>query len=174
MTGHWMLRTIARLLGHRGLERRANPLLAAYRWRYELATLALLVAGVQLGRETHWLLPVGIVLVPVLVAAAWPPFRAALRSRYWSIVIQHRLRTAFREAGVTTWAGRVPAILWATPRPAGVRVLVSCPGGVSVQDLEALRPVMAAACFAVDVFVERHPRYANLVTLFVVTSTVRP
>ena len=47
--------------------RRANPLLALYRWRYELGLFAMVVALVQLGRAVHPALPVAIVLCVVVV-----------------------------------------------------------------------------------------------------------
>ena len=149
--------------------RRANPLLALYRWRYELGLLAMVVALVQLGRAVHPALPVAIVLCVVAVITAWPPVRRAVGDRMRSVVVQHRLRSAFHEVALTTWAGRVPAILWSAPCPEGLRVHVLCPAGIAAGDLHEVREQLAAACFAADVRVERDPRHATVVVLVVVT-----
>src|SRR5215217_3215712 len=101
--------------------RRVNPLLALYRWRYEFGLLAMVVALVQLGRAVHPTLPVAIVLCVVAVITVWPPVRRAIGDRMRSVVVQHRLRSAFHEVALTTWAGRAPAILWSAPCPEGLR-----------------------------------------------------
>lgn len=90
------------------------------------------------------------------------------------VLLQHRLCSAFRGAALVSFSGRAPAILWTSRRPAGVRVVLSLPAGLEVADLRALREVLAAACFASDVVVERHERYADLVVLYVVTKVPAP
>jgi hypothetical protein len=149
--------------------RRFNPLLALYRWRYELGLVALVAGLVQLGRTTHWVVPWAIVLVVGVGLAVWPRTRRMVGDRVRSVVVQHRLRTAFRELALTSWSGRAPAIIWAAPCPEGLRVHVACPAGVSAADLGAEREALAAACYAVDVRVERDPRHATVVVLVVVT-----
>jgi hypothetical protein len=149
--------------------RRFNPLLALYRWRYEIGVIALVAGLVQLGRTTHWLLPWAIVLVVGLVLAAWPRTRRVVGDRVRSVVVQHRLRTAFRELSLTSWSGRAPAIVWSAPCPEGLRVHLACPAGISADDLREEREALAAACYAADVRVERDPRYATVVVLVVVT-----
>ncbi len=120
---------------------------------------------------THWAAALAVALTVVVAVALWPPATALVRGRYHCALVQHRLRTAFHEAGLTTLAGRLPAILWCSPKAAGVRVLVSCPAGLEVRDFVQARRILAAACFAADVLVERHPRYANVIALFIVTAT---
>ena len=154
--------------------RRANPLLALYRWRYEIGLLAVVVMLVQLGRTVHWALPAVIVLCVVAVLIAWPPARRAVGDRMRSVVVQHRLRTAFRELALTTWAGRTPAIVWSAPCPEGLRVHVLCPAGIAAGDLQEVREQLAAACFAADVRVERDPRHATVVVLVIVTRVPVP
>jgi hypothetical protein len=148
--------------------RRVNPLLALYRWRYELGLLAMVVALVQLGRAVHPALPGAIVLCVVVLLAVWPPARRAVGDRIRSVVAQHRLRSAFHELALTTWAGRAPAIIWSAPCPDGLRVHVLCPAGIAAGDLREVREQLAAACFAADVRVERDPRHATVVVLVVV------
>jgi hypothetical protein len=154
--------------------RRANPLLALYRWRYEIGLLAVAVMFVQLGRTVHWALPAAIALCVVAVLIAWPPARRAVGDRMRSVAVQHRLRSAFRELALTTWAGRTPAIVWSSPCPEGLRVHVLCPAGTAADDLEEVREQLAAACFAADVRVERDPRHATVVVLVVVTRVPVP
>src|SRR5690349_8688718 len=116
------------------------------------------------------MVPVLIGLIAVAVPVAWRPARAVVLQRFLCVLTQHRLRTAFHEAGLVTLRGRTPAILWCTPKKAGIRVLVSLCAGLDVSDFARERRVLAAACFASDVHVERHPSYANLIVLFVVTA----
>lgn len=166
----WLAVLLARLLGAGPVRRgRFNPVLALYRWRYELAVAGLAVSLVQFGAATHPAAAMAIVLVAAVAVVWWPALRTWLHGRMWAVAVQHRLRSAFRGAALSTWAGRMPAIVWTSPRPAGVRVLVSLPAGLEAGDVRALRDVLAAACFASDVLVERHPRYANIVAVYVVT-----
>ena len=59
----------------------------------------------QLGRAVHWALPVGIVLCAVAVLTAWPPVRRAVGDRMRSVVVQHRLRSAFHELALDDLGG---------------------------------------------------------------------
>jgi hypothetical protein len=158
-----------RIVIRTGRRRRRNPLLAVVRWRYEIGLLALVAALVQLGRTTHWAVPWAIALGVCVALAAWPRARREVGIRVRSVVIQHRLRTAFQELALTSWAGRTPAIIWTSPCPEGLRVHVVCPAGVSADDMVAEREALAAACYAADVRVERDPRHATVVVLVVVT-----
>jgi hypothetical protein len=150
---------------------RANPVLAVYRWRYELsAALLVPLALVELGRAIGpgWL----VVLLAGLASTVWywPAARRFAAARVRSVIVQHRLRTAFARARVCTLEGRLPAILWATPRDRRIRVVLACPAGVGVDRILAQRELLAAACFATGVDVARHPRFAHLVELTVRTD----
>jgi hypothetical protein len=58
------LRVLARLLGGGAVRRRRpNPLLGAYRWRYEILLVGVLGGLVWLGYATHWVIPLAVVLV---------------------------------------------------------------------------------------------------------------
>lgn len=164
------LRVIVRMLrGGDVRRRRANPVLAVYRWRWELMLLGVVGALVWLGHATQWVVPVGVVCTVAAVVALRPPAWRAVRDRCWVVVAQHRLRSAFHELGLATWAGRAPAIVWSSTRH-GVRIHVVCPAGIGVNELIEVREQLASACGAADVLVERHPRHANLVVLVVVTE----
>jgi hypothetical protein len=161
-----MSRIIVRTGGRR---RHPNPVLAVYRWRYELLLVALVGCLVRLGQVVHWAAPVALALTVVVVVAAWEPARRAVADRARSVVVQHRLRSAFHELCLTTWGGRMPAILWTAQSPEGLRVRLLCPAGVAAQHFtaEALA-TLAAACDAPEVRVEANPKHPALVTLVVV------
>lgn len=161
-------RQLADLTRVLALPRRPHPVLVFYRCRYEIA----LAVAVPLGLvELVGLAGLAGALVLVssgLVAAlTWPPARRIVVMRWWCVVVQHRLRRVFVQARICTLDGRIPAIIWTSPKPAGVRVLLWCPAGVDVHAIAAERHLVAAACFASDVVVEQHERYANIVGLFV-------
>jgi hypothetical protein len=153
--------------------KRPNPVLWLYHWRYEILAVTIVpYALVQL------FLQLGPVWGVVALVAAfnwvfyWRAARRHVRGRLRAIVVQHRLRTAFTGARICTVDGRRPAILWT--RPAGGDVVVSlfCPAGIGFEQLHAGRAALAAACFAAEVYVDRHPKYAALVRLTI--STTRP
>jgi hypothetical protein len=162
---------IAELARELARPRRANVLVTAYRWRYEITT-AVLVPLILV--ETDRV--IGTVWLTLLLAGLgsmvwhWRKARRFVLSRFRAVLVQHRLRTGFARARVCTPDGRTPAILWTSPKMDEIRVLVSCPAGVGVQRLRQQRDLLAAACYATTVGVARHPRYANLVVLSVRTT----
>ena len=148
--------------------RRANAILAAYRWRYEIT--AAIVLPISLTEVVH---AIGWAWLAVLLACLastvwhWPAARRYALTRFRVVLVQHRLRTGFARARVCTLEGKLPAILWATPYRGGVRVLVSCSAGIDADRIRARRKLLASACFASAVGIVRHPRHANLVVLSV-------
>jgi hypothetical protein len=161
-------RQLADLTRVLSLPRRPHPVLVFYRWRYEIALAIVVPLGLVELVDFAGLAGALVVLVGGVVSAlTWPPARRVVVMRWWCVVVQHRLRRGFAQARVCTLDGRLPAIIWASPKPAGVQVLLWCPAGVDVHAIAAERHVLAAACFATDVVVEQHERYANVVGLFV-------
>ena len=55
-----------------------------------------------------------------------------------------------------------------TPTQVGERALIWCRAGICAADFEAHAPEIAAACYARQVRIEGHPRWAQLVWLDVV------
>jgi hypothetical protein len=150
--------------------RRRNPVLALYRWRYELALVGVVAALVYLGHAVHWAAPLALVFAVIVVLVTWAPARRAVADRCRSVVVQHRLRSAFRQLWLTTWEGRAPAILWTAPCPEGLRVHLFCPAGIAAGNFTAdVRKTLAAACDAREVRVEPNPQHTALVALVVVT-----
>lgn len=144
---------------------RPNPLVVAWRWRYELvtaATLALLTVRVG----ALW------TVVAAAAGAAAVGMLRPLRWRWWCVVTQHRVRTGFAQAWLHSRTGRLPMVLWTRPVREGEQLLVLLRPGLPVADLAAAAPVLAAACWAREVVVVPHPTRAALVRIIVVRYDV--
>lgn len=150
--------------------RRPGPLLALWRWRWEAGLAAGLVTLVRLSTTGVLLVSAGV-LAALYIAV--PTVKRFAASRFWCVTTQHRLRVGMREADVRSWSGRMPAILWTSARGQSQLILVTCPAGVDVHRIGAARGELAAACWATEVVVERHPRYANIVALLVIRCPSR-
>jgi hypothetical protein len=148
-----------------GAGRRPGPFLLLWRWRWELA-LVVAVVGLVHAVSLQVLLPA--VGIAAALSATVPALRHLLCARFWCVATQHRLRAGLRESDVRSWSGRMPAIVWTSGRPRGEQILLACPAGVDVARIAAARSELAAACWAVDVTVSPHPRYANLAVVDVV------
>jgi hypothetical protein len=155
--------------------KRPNVVLALFHWRYEVVTaVSVPFALTELFRTcgVFWSL---LVLAGLFNGVFYSrSARRVVRMRLRSVVVQHRLRTAFGRARVCTPDGRRPAILWTRPRQDEVSVSLFCPAGVGYDRIHQQRELLAAACFATAVHVDRHPRFAHLVTLSVCTTRPRP
>jgi hypothetical protein len=150
--------------------RRANPLLVFWRWRWEGAAFLGVPYGLDtLAGATHPAVAAAVGVSAAATAIAWRPARLHLTEHARCVVAQHRLRVGMVQAGIWSWSGWLPAILWTAPVDRGIRVVLWCPAGVDVVAFQANREQLAAACWAADVEVARHPRRANLVVLLVVT-----
>ncbi|MFC5065179.1 hypothetical protein [Actinomycetospora atypica] len=125
--------------------RRPNPFVAVWRWRYELAVLvgafvaapwfAGLTAPAVVGFTALVVLPLGV-----------PPVRHLVWLRVRAVVLQHRLRTAFVRARIHSNAGRIPTILWTSPRTAADRVTLFLPAGLTADLLAQEVERIAVAC----------------------------
>src|SRR5579859_4370762 len=80
---------------------RPGPLLVAYRWRYELGIVCVLLAGTA----AAWQAGPGPALAGLAVAAAVtalaatrPAFRSFAAARAWCVITPHRVRTCFAQA----------------------------------------------------------------------------
>lgn len=148
---------------------RPNPLVVAWRWRYELVLLvAVPLAVAERARALGAWQVAAVVAVAAGAAGAWPAARRALRARFWSVVTPHRVRAGCLHARLHSRRGRLPAVLWTSPVPEGERVVLWCPAGTTPRDFASIRDVLATACWATDVLVDPHPRWSHIVTLRVV------
>jgi hypothetical protein len=151
--------------------RRATIVGYAWWWRYELA-IVLALAGVifLLAQAVGAGWAVLGVSATVGCCAFWPPVRRPLVTAAWRIITPHRLRVGFAQARIHSRNGRLPTIMRTTSQTFGERVLVWCPAGTSVADFRSARTVLATACWATDIQVAAHDRYAQLATLDVIRS----
>lgn len=147
---------------------RRNPLLAVLRWRREILLLAgLLVVQDVLTRLIGSAAAIAAVLGAVALVALVPATRRALLRFGVTLVTEHRLRVGFRLAGTASRVGRPPAVIWSRGHRFGTVATVWLPAGVTIDDIRADRQVIAVACFAETVEVDRHPRHAQLVNVTV-------
>jgi hypothetical protein len=139
--------------------RRASFPARLYHWRWEVLAVTLL--------------PYALVTFALWAGALWTSAvlagasglallrRRRVLARISAIRVQHRLRAAFPLLRLP--GGRRPAILWSRPR--GGDIVVSLYGREAFEHLHRHRTVLAAACAVPQVYVDRHPKYASLVTL---------
>jgi hypothetical protein len=151
--------------------KRPSPLVALYQWRYEiLLVVGLPAAALAVDRAIGVLGLLAVTGVLVAVVAGVPAVRRWVRVRARTVLVQHRLRTAFAQAPLYSAGGRRPAILWASPGDDEVRVLVWCPAGLDLRTVRAQRRRFAAACLAEEVAIVEHPRYGHLLRVTVRTA----
>jgi hypothetical protein len=148
---------------------RANPAVAAWRWRYELGLLsALVVAFAWLGLEAGLVAIANTAGLLGMLAALFPALRRHLAARFWCIVTPHRVRAGCVHAWIHSRYGKIPVILLTTRQPFGERVYLWCRAGTTASDFAAARELLATACCADDVRVWRGERHAQLVCLDVI------
>jgi hypothetical protein len=151
-----------------GTVARANPIVAAWRWRYELlATAGLGATWIALGTATASAVTAGLAIA-LAATAAMPAGRRFLVDRAWCVVTPHRVRVGCAQAWIHSRSGKIPAVLFTMRQPFGERVYLWCRAGTSAGDLSSARELLAAACWADDVRVSRSPRHAHVVTLDVI------
>ena len=110
-----------------------------------------------------------IILTALAVAVmAVPPTRRFAVRRAWCVLSRHRIQRVCFETRMHTRSGRLPLVLRITPTEVGERALIWCRAGICAADFEAHAPEIAAACYARQVRIEGHKRWAQLVQLDVV------
>jgi hypothetical protein len=147
---------------------RANPIVAAWRWRYELAAVTgLAVAWLALDTAVVVWLTAGLA-VALAITACFPSGRRFLSARTWCVVTPHRVRAGCAQAWIHSRYGKLPIVVLTRRQPFGERVYLWCRAGTSAADFSSARKLLAAACWAQDVQVSQHARYAHLVALDVI------
>lgn len=140
---------------------------AAWRWRTELFTLAVMLTAwwwlTRLTGGALWGLLVFLGILAVLLTI--PHSRQFLAARLWCLVTRHRLQRAFWELRLHTRAGHLPLILWTHGTKVGERVFVLARAGTCAADFENTAPELAAACAAREARITASPRWSQLVTI---------
>jgi hypothetical protein len=133
--------------------RRPGPAAVCVRWRVEIAVAVVVgVAWHELGGPAVGMF--GLALATVLVVDRGA--RRLALGLVQAVVVPHRVRAGLVQAGVGDRAGRLPWLVAARPRGDAVRVTMWLRAGTSLDDLVRAGPVVATACGALDVGVERY------------------
>jgi hypothetical protein len=146
---------------------RPGPIAVGVRWRVEIAVTA--VAGAA----WHEFGAVAVAVFGLALAslvAVDPGTRRLALGLVQAAVVPHRVRAGLVQAGVGDRAGRLPWLVAARPRGDSVRVTVWLRAGTSLDDLVQAAPLVATACGALAVEVERYSVRQDRAVLVVVRS----
>jgi hypothetical protein len=145
--------------------RRPGLLAMCVRWRIEIVTVVAVTAAWQRFGATTLTLGV-LMLTSVLIIV--PVTRRLALGLLQAVVVPHRVRSGLVQGGVADRSGRLPWIVAARPRGDAVQVTVWLRSGTSVRDLTGAMPIVATACGARGVEVERYSERQDRVMLLVV------
>ena len=140
-----------------------------WRFRTELTGLLAGMGGLwELAKAVTLTWAMIIITVLAVVVMAVPPTRRFAVRRAWCVLSRHRIQRVCYETRMHTRSGRLPLVLRIHPTQVGERALIWCRAGICAADFEAHAPEIAAACYARQVRIEGHKRWAQLVQLDVV------
>jgi hypothetical protein len=146
-----------------------NPLVLAWRWRYELILgVGLPVTLFLLGGLPVMLGTLTVIAVLTSAALSWAPARRCLIARVWCVITPHRIRKGCAQAWIHSREGKIPIVLFTTPQPFGERVHLWCRAGTSAADFISAQPLLTSACWARDIRVYTSERFAQLIALDVI------
>lgn len=146
-----------------------NLVVAAWRWRYEIALVSGLSAGLTAAIISFGAVPTTAAMIVItLTILCWPTARRFTLDRAWCIITPHRVRAGCTEGLIYSSGGRIPIILWTSHQAFGERVLLWCRAGTSADDFVSARAVLTAACWAKDVAIFLDTHHTQLVTLDVI------
>jgi hypothetical protein len=149
--------------------RRPGPITLAWRWRTEIAiTVALVGLVYVLTKLMGFIGGVLVIAATAAVLCVVPPTRNWMVRRGWCLFTRHRLYGVFRETWTTTRMGRLPLIMRVSPIDQGVRVVVWCRAGISVERLYRIRREIRDACLANNVYFQ--PPHAPFAQIEIVRS----
>jgi hypothetical protein len=150
-----------------------NPLVVAWRWRYEIALVLGLTAGLTAAIMSFGIVPtIAPAIVITLATLCWSPARRLAAYRAWCIITAHRVRVGCVEGLIYSSRGKIPVVLWTSHQPFGERVLLYCRAGTSADDFVSARTILATACWAQDVAIFVDRRHTQLITLDVIRRSV--
>jgi hypothetical protein len=148
---------------------RPNPLVMAWRWRYELALAAGLPAALlYLARAVGWAAAASIAGSLTATIAIVPEARQWVLGRMRAIAVAHRIRTGCAQSWVHNRSGRLPLLLLCRATPFGVRACLWCRAGISVEDFCRAEIPLKSACWASDLRIRQHEKYAQIVILDII------
>src|SRR5215472_14591477 len=126
-----------------------TPAGIAWRWRAELAIIAILTAALWRLSILITITWAGIVMAAALALLAGAPHsRRYTTRRLWCILARHRIHRLCYEARLHTRAGRLPLVLWIRPTQVGERAWVWCRAGISAEDFHDHITHLRGACYA--------------------------
>ena len=146
-----------------------TPAGIAWRWRTELAVLAILAAA-WWRLDTWTTLTWACIIVAAVVGLVLgvPHSRRFITRRAWCVLARHRIHRLCYEARLHTRAGRLPLVLWIRPTQVGERAWVLCRAGISAEDFQDRIGELRAACYARDARATRNRRWSHLVTIDII------
>ena len=140
-----------------------------WRFRTEFSALLAGTTGIwELARAVTLTWAMVIITVLAVAVVAVPPTRRMVVRRAWCVLSRHRIQKVCFETRMHTRSGRLPLVLRISPTEVGERALIWCRAGICAAALETHAPEIAAACYARQVRIEGHQRWAQLVQLNVV------
>ena len=145
--------------------RRPGLLTVGVRWRVEIVIGLVVAAAWRLLGGTALALG-ALTLAAVLTAV--PGARTLAIGLLQAVIVPHRVRSGLLQAGVGDRSGRLPWIVAARPRGDAVQITVWLRSGTSLRDLTGASPMIATACGARGVEVERYSERQDRVMLLVV------
>jgi hypothetical protein len=144
-----------------------NPLVVAWRWRYEIALLAGLTVGLAAVIMSFGaVLAIVAVIFLALTILCWPSARRLTANRAWCVITAHRVRVGCVEGLIYSSRGKIPVVLWTSHQAFGERVLLYCRAGTSADDFVSARTILATACWAQDIAIFVDVRHPQLITLY--------
>ena len=146
-----------------------NPLVIAWRWRYEIALVAGLSASLAAAIISFGALPTIVaVTVITLTILCWPTARQFAVDRAWCIITTHRVRVGCAEGLIYSSRGKIPIILWTSHQASANESCCGAARAPALTTSSRLRAVLTAACWAQDVNIFFDTHNTHLVTLDVI------
>jgi len=142
---------------------------AIWRFRTELSALLAGMTGIwELAKAVTVTWAIIIITTLALAVITVSPTRRLTVRRAWCVLSRHRIQRVCFETRMHTRSGRLPLVVRITPTEVGERALIWCRAGICAEDFEAHASEIAAACYARQVRIEGHRRWAQLVRVDIV------
>ena len=112
-----------------------NPIVAAWRWRYEIALVTGLSAVLAAAIISFGVVPTIVAATVItLTTLFWPTARQFAVDRAWCIITPHRVRVGCAQGLIYSSRGKIPVILRTSHQAFGERVLLWCRACTSVDE----------------------------------------